>query len=250
MNVVDELTHLNSSFGVSEFHLEDLNPTIQDSRMREIALEILERKLIITWKIVAGTKIESIKSVETLRLMGESGLNYLSMSPESGSRKLLREIGKPFDVSHAINMTKASYRLGIMTQACFVLGYPSESFIDRCKSLALSIKLTLSGLDELVVFIMSPVPGSDVYKSYLGQFDSLSSLSFSPRWRRDFNSLLAWRILIYTVFLSLKFVRNPIRMINQLKNLLTGKYQTKMEMTPVRGFRYFWINWKLPKVEN
>ena len=249
MNVVDELAHLNSSFGVSEFHLEDLNPTIQDSRMREIALEILERKLIITWKIVAGTKIESIKSVETLRLMGESGLNYLSMSPESGSRKLLKEIGKPFDVNHAINMTKASYRLGIRTQACFVLGYPSESFTDRCKSLALSIKLTLSGLDELVVFIMSPVPGSDVYKSYLGQFDSLSSLSFSPRWRRDFNSLLAWRILIYTVFLSLKFVRNPIRMINQLKNLLTGKYQTKMEMTPVRGFRYFWINWKLPKVE-
>jgi radical SAM superfamily enzyme YgiQ (UPF0313 family) len=241
INVVDEISYLNSQFGVNEFHLEDLNPTIQDSRMREIANEILKRELRITWKIVAGTKIESIKSVDTLRIMRDSGLNYLSMSPESGSKKLLKEIGKPFDVAHAITMTKASYGLGIKTQACFVLGYPSESFIDRLKSLTLSIRLTLSGLDELVVFIMSPVPGSEVYRSYLGQFQSLSSLSFSPRWRKDFSSLLLWRLLIYISFLSLKFVRNPIRMFFQLRNLITGRYQTKMEMTPVRGIKYIRI---------
>lgn len=249
MNVVDEMSYFNSQFGVTEFHLEDLNPTIQDSRMREIAVEILERNLKVTWKIVAGTKIESIKSVDTLRLMRNSGLNYLSMSPESGSKELLKKIGKPFDVAHAMTMTKASYKLGIRTQACFVLGYPSENFVDRLKSLVLSIKLTLSGLDEVVVFIMSPVPGSEVYSSYLGQFHSLSSLSFSPRWRRDFNSLLAWRILIYTCFLFLKFIRNPIRMVNQLKSLFNGRYQTKMEMTPVRGFTYLWVSMKLFKQE-
>ncbi len=241
LNVVDEISYFNSQFGVSEFHLEDLNPTIQDSRMREIANEILRRELRITWKIVAGTKIESIKSVDTLRIMRDSGLNYLSMSPESGSKKLLKEIGKPFNVAHAITMTKASYHLGIKTQACFVLGYPSESFTDRLKSLALAIRLTFSGLDELVVFIMAPVPGSEVYRSYLGQFQSLSSLSFSPRWRKDFSSLLLWRLLIYISFLSLKFVRNPIRMFFQLKNLITGRFQTKMEMTPVRGLKYIRI---------
>lgn len=250
INVVDEIAYLNSRFGVNEFHVEDLNPTIQDMRMREIALEILARELAITWKIVAGTKIESIKSIDTLRLMRDSGLNYLSMSPESGSKKLLKEIGKPFDVAHAITMTKASYSLGVKTQACFVLGYPSESFVDRLKSLILSMRLTLSGLDELVVFIMSPVPGSEVYRSYLGQFQSLSSLSFSPRWRRDFNSLLVWRILIYIVFLLLKFLRNPFRMFRQIRNLFTGKYETKMEMTPVRGFRYLQLNWKLSKNNN
>ena len=70
---------------------------------------------------------------------------------------------------------------------------------------------------------------------------SSTSLSFSPRWRKDFSSLLLWRLLVYISFLSLKFVRNPIRMIFQLRNLATGRYQTKIEMTPVRGMKYIRI---------
>ena len=247
-NVVDEIAYMFEEFGVSEFHLEDLNPTIQDSRMQQIALEIISRDLEISWKIVAGTKIESIKSRETLRLMKESGLSYLSMSPESGSKRVLREIGKPFDVKHAKLMIRESYRLGIKTQACFVLGYPTEKSIDRVKSLLLAIELTAAGVDEIVVFIMSPVPGSAVYDSYKGQFDSLSSLSFSPRWRIDFTTLLIWRLFMYFLFLSAKFVKNPNRMLRQIKNLISGKFQTKMEMTPVRGFTYLRIARRLAKL--
>jgi anaerobic magnesium-protoporphyrin IX monomethyl ester cyclase len=238
INVVNEIEELTNKFGVKEFHLEDLNPTIQDSRMQDIAKELIKRDLKVNWKIVAGTKIESIKSIDTLQLMRESGLSYLSMSPESGSKKVLKEIGKPFDVSHALEMTRKCYELKIRTQACFVLGYPTERTLDRLQSLILATRLTISGVDEIVVFIMSPVPGSEVYKSYLGQFDSLASLSFSPRWRLDFYTLLAWRVTFYLLFMSLKFVRNPIRMIAQLQNLWTGRFQTKMEMTPVRGLKY------------
>lgn len=246
-NVVDEIEYLLTEFGVTEFHLEDLNPTIQDSRMQQIALEIISRDLEIKWKIVAGTKIESIKSLETLRLMKKSGLNYLSMSPESGSEKVLKEIGKPFDVNHAVRMIKESYRLGIKTQTCFVLGYPTEKSIDRLKSLILVMKLTIVGVDEIVVFIMTPVPGSAVYESFKGQFNSLSSLSFSPRWRLDFSSLLAWRMVMYFTFLTIKFFRNPIRMLRQIKNLITGSFQTKMEMTPIRGLKYLMIARKLQR---
>ena len=170
------------------------------------------------------------------------------MSPESGSKRVLREIGKPFDVKHAKLMIRESYRLGIKTQACFVLGYPTEKSIDRVKSLLLAIELTAAGVDEIVVFIMSPVPGSAVYDSYKGQFDSLSSLSFSPRWRIDFTTLLIWRLFMYFLFLSAKFVKNPNRMLRQIKNLISGKFQTKMEMTPVRGFTYLRIARRLAKL--
>jgi biotin synthase-like enzyme len=248
-NIVDEIEAMTEQFGVEEFHLEDLNPTILDSRMQEIAQEILKRELKINWKIVAGTKIESIKSVETLSLMARAGLTYLSMSPESGSKRVLREIGKPFDVNHALKMIKACNHLGIKTQSCFVIGYPTEKFIDRLRSLALVLKLTLVGIDEVVVFIMSPVPGSAVYSEYQGHFSSLSSLSFTPRWRVDFNTLLIWRILMYSTFLFFKLFRSPIKVVRQIRNLFTGNYQTKMEMTPIRGLKYLNLvrkfqNWK------
>ena len=248
-NVVDEIQYLRDKFGVHEFHLEDLNPTIQDSRMRDLSLEIISRGLEINWKIVAGTKIESIKSIETLRLMRKAGLSYLSMSPESGSERVLKDIGKPFDVHHAEKMIRESYRLEIKTQACFVLGYPTEKSIDRLKSLFLVFRLSIAGVDEIVVFMMSPVPGSDVYKGFTGQFDSLSSLSFSPRWRSDFYSLLVWRIVMYLVFLVTKFFRNPMRMLRQVRNLVTGEFQTKMEMTPVRGLKYLRIYMRLRKIK-
>ena len=247
INVVDEIEKFAEEFGVKEFHLEDLNPTIQDNRMQQIATEIIARGLDVNWKIVAGTKIESIKSLETLRLMKRSGLSYLSMSPESGSKRVLRDIGKPFDVQHALTMIRESYRIGIKTQTCFVLGYPTEKFSDRVKSFFLVMRLTIAGADEIVVFIMTPVPGSDVYRSFAGQFDSLSSLSFSPRWRIDFKPLLIWRLLYYSTFLILKFVRNPLKMICQLFNMKSGRFETKMEMTPVRGFKYLLLSKGLSK---
>jgi anaerobic magnesium-protoporphyrin IX monomethyl ester cyclase len=247
INVVDEIEQFIEEFDVKEFHLEDLNPTIQDIRMQQIAKEIVTRGLDINWKIVAGTKIESIKSLETLRLMRRSGLSYLSMSPESGSKRVLKDIGKPFDVKHALMMIRESNRIGVKTQTCFVLGYPTEKFSDRVKSLLLVMRLTVAGADEIVVFIMTPVPGSDVYKSFAGQFDSLSSLSFSPRWRMDFNFLLIWRLLYYAVFLILKFARNPSKMISQIFNMKSGRFETKMEMTPVRGIKYFLLSKALSK---
>jgi radical SAM superfamily enzyme YgiQ (UPF0313 family) len=244
-NVVDEMEYMFRKFGVQEFHLEDLNPTIQDVRMREISEEILRRHLILKWKIVAGTKVESIKSVDTLRLMKKSGLNYLSMSPESGSRKVQREIGKPFDTYHAIKILQACRSLDISTQACFVLGFPGEMFQDRIKSLLLAIRLTLHGLDEVVVFIMAPVPGSNFFFDYRGEYDSLSDLGFSPRWRKDFFRLLIWRLIIYFFFLILKSIRNPVKMIRQLFNVISGNYRTKMEMVPIRGIKYLWMTLRL-----
>lgn len=244
-SVVDEIEYLSGSYAVKEFHLEDLNPTIQDSRMREIAEEILNRNLKVKWKIVAGTKVESIKSVETLKIMHKSGLSYLSISPESGSKKILREIGKPFDVNHALRMIKESYRIGVKTQACFVLGYPGESNLDRLKSFVLAIRLTAAGIDEIVVFIITPVPGSSIFDVFKGQYQNLSSLNFSPRWRIDFGTLFLWRIVIYFFFLLVKFWKNPIRMFKQIRNLINGNYQTKMEMTPIRGLKYKSISRKV-----
>jgi hypothetical protein len=88
---------------------------------------------------------------------------------------------------------------------------------------------------------MTPMPGSSVFKSYTGQYKTLSSLNFSPRWRKDYKYLLVWRISIYIVFFITKFIKNPARMLRQVINMLKGNYKTKMEMVPVRGVKYLKI---------
>jgi anaerobic magnesium-protoporphyrin IX monomethyl ester cyclase len=236
-NVEAEIRYWRELYDVCEFHVEDLNPTISDARMRELS-ELLIKAQPVIWKIVAGTKVESIKSAETLSAMASSGLRYLSMSPESGSPDLLKKIGKPFDVGHAMTIIRCAREHGVFTQACFVLGFPGESDRDRFKTLALILKMTWGGIDEIAVFIITPVPGSAIYAEYDGQFSSLSQLHFSPSWRRDFKILVFWRVLAYSLFLVTKFFRHPILMLHQARNLLRGSYQTKMEMVPRRGLKY------------
>src|SRR3989344_6309115 len=100
-NVVDEMEHWIKTFGVSEFHIEDLNPTIRKERMVEISNEILKRNLKVSFKFGAGTKIETLDE-QTIDWLAKAGLTYLSCSPESGSPKVLKAMDKPFNHQRAL----------------------------------------------------------------------------------------------------------------------------------------------------
>ena len=40
--------------------------------------------------------------------------------------KIMKKIGKPFDINHAYKIVKSMNKNKIFSQACFVLGYPGE----------------------------------------------------------------------------------------------------------------------------
>ena len=187
-NVVDEMEYWQRNLGVSEFHIEDVNPAISDARIREICSEINKRRLKLIWKLVSGTKVESLKDEGTLELMASSGCNYISISPETGSEKILKLMHKPFDLAHALSLVKSMHRLKIFSQACFVLGFPGETKADIKLTEKLIKKLTAVGIDEIAVFIITPVPGSGLFKEFKGNFH-FSELNFSPTWREDYQFL-------------------------------------------------------------
>ena len=126
-NIVDEIEYFKNKYSIDEFHIEDLNPTINDNRTREICYEILKRNIVVKWKICAGTKIETIKNEDTIDLMFKAGCKYISISPESGSEEIMKNIGKPFYLTHANRIIKRMNDKNIFSQACFVLGYLNEN---------------------------------------------------------------------------------------------------------------------------
>ena len=237
-SVTDEIAWLVDNFGVREFHLEDVNPTISDTRIRDLCQRIISDGLQVTWKIVAGTKLESMKSMSTVRLMHDAGCRYVSISPESGSTELLRKIGKPFDVDYALEFVRFCSRIGIRTQTCFVLGFPEETAADRRLSLRLVRSLTWAGVDEIAVFVIAPVPGSAIYDEFAGDAPALSALSFSPSWRTDFRQLSRVRLWMYANFLAIKAVRHPVTVAHQAGNYVRRRFETKMEMVPFRARQY------------
>ncbi len=242
-NVVREMKEFSGLFNVREFHLVDLNPTVSEERVIQICHEIKEARLDIVWKLVSGTKAETIKNMETLDIMKDSGCNYISISPETGSDRLLKIMNKSFDQKHGIKLIKAMKRLKISSQACFVLGFPGEQINDLKETYKMLKDIVRAGIDEIVFFIITPVPGSAIFKEF-NEFHSLNELTFSPTWRKDFNYLNRHRIFLYSYFLFLKLFYQPLSFLINGINIIRRRFKTKMEMTFFRMFKFKLILFK------
>ena len=235
-NIVDEIQYWKEKFNVTEFHFEDLNPTVNDKRTKQLCNLLIQKNLKITWKIVAGTKVESIKNDETVELLSKSGCKYISISPESGSSEVMKEIQKPFNYNHALKTVKKMNKEKIFCQACFVIGYPGEEKNDLAKTKKMIFDLTRRGIDEIAVFIITPIPGSKIYKKFKG-FENLSELTFTPNWRKDYKKLKLERLKMYSIFLFSKTLFHPLKILNQIFNFFRKKFDTKMEMVPYKVLR-------------
>jgi anaerobic magnesium-protoporphyrin IX monomethyl ester cyclase len=236
-NVVDEMEFWQRKLGIVEFHIEDLNPTIRKERMVDISKEILARKLQVTFKFGAGTKIETVDD-ETIDWMARAGLRYLSCSPESGSPKILKAMDKPFDHVRALQLIERLNKNHVTTQACFVLGFLDETEEDRKLTAQYVKKLVKAGIDEIALFIMTPIPGTYTFDKVKG-YDNYSQLTFSPKWRTEYKMLNSFRFRLYARFLFWKALYHPLKLFKQPLNFITHSFNTKMEMT---AFRWLKLN--------
>jgi radical SAM superfamily enzyme YgiQ (UPF0313 family) len=234
VNVVDEIQAHQRRFGVREFHIEDVDPTVSDKRTRAICEEIIRRRLDVIWKLAAGTKVETLRDAGTIKLMAQAGCRYISISPESGSPRVLKLINKPFDIDHAVNLIEEMNKVGIRSQACFVLGFPGEERNDLQMTWDLVHRLTKVGVDEIAQFIITPVPGSAIHSQFSGYSD-YSELNFSPKWRSDYAELNRFRVALYRSFLRWKLCYHPDKLLRQPINFMLRRFETKMEMTPYRA---------------
>jgi radical SAM superfamily enzyme YgiQ (UPF0313 family) len=130
---------------------------------------------------------------------------------------------------------------GIYTQACFVLGYPGETDIDLNETAGLVRTLAKKGVDEVALFIITPMPGSKIYEQFLEKFQKLNQLTFTPKWRDDYRKISRYRKKIYIQYIIIKLLYHPVRMMGYGWALLTGRFRTKVEMTVFRKLKVTWF---------
>jgi len=227
LNVVDEMEHWQRTLGVSEFHIEDVNPTVRNQRMIDISEEIVRRNLNVRWKFASGTKIETME-LATIPVLAKAGCTYISFSPETGSPALLEKMNKPFKHDLALAMVKEMHAVGIKSQACFVLGFPGETEQDVALTRQYIKDLTVAGLDEIAQFIITPIPGSDIFDQFSG-YENYSQLTFSPAWRSDYRKLHRRRTIQYLRFFAAKLIYHPGKIARNGWGILTGRFETKLE---------------------
>lgn len=236
--VVDEMDYYNDRYGVSDFHIQDENFSLSRERTREFALELLRRRRHYTYCFPSGIKVETVGR-EELELLRRSGCRYFALSPESASPEVLRAMNKPVDLEHVERVVAWCSELGIRVNCNFVLGFPGEGLEDRRMTYRFIRRLARRGLDEIVAFMLTPLPETGV-ADLMPEGLAWEDINFSPTWRDNYRLITRARMWIYLQFAVLKLLHHPGKVLDNLASVILRRFRLKGDMTVYRFLADFW----------
>lgn len=235
--VLEELRHYLNNYGIRDFHIQDENFAIDRSRVEKICRGLMEWDEKITFCFPSGLKMETLDR-ELLDMLIGAGCRYFSLSPETGSTKVLELMSKKADIAKVPQLIDIAFRSGTSTCTFFVTGYPGETASDRKLTRKYINSLARIGVDEVIMPILTPFPATEAMdEPSLQGFREYDQLCFSPVWRSDYSELNRFRLRVYTEFYLNRLFFHPLKVLRQVWHVITGKAATKTEMTARRLLR-------------
>lgn len=156
-NVISELKILCSRFACRHFDFVD--QCISPKRMEELSLAIERERLRISWMGLA--RCEEGFSKKLLKNAFNSGCRLISWGFESGSQKVLNEMGKGILINNVTKVLESSHSAGIWNHVFVILGFPGETKRDR--DMTLEFLLNNEYIDSLNHALFVLEKGSYVY---------------------------------------------------------------------------------------
>lgn len=140
--IVDRIEELSLKTGQNGFHFVD--EAAPPALMREVALEILRRKLAVTWW--TNIRFEKSFTADLCLLLKASGCIAVSGGLEVASDRLLKLIEKGVTVEQVARVTRNFTAAGIMVHAYLMYGYPTQTVQETVDSLEMVRQLFEAGI--------------------------------------------------------------------------------------------------------
>jgi len=152
--VVTLLRHLKALYDFKEVAFVDDTFMINKKRLHEIF-----ERLEFSFKWTCMSRVNVVDD-ETIRFSKKHGLWRVAFGLESGDDGVLKAIKKGITTAHMRNALSICNKAGVKTTGFFMVGHPTETLctIEKTKKLALELPL-----DDIVVTINTPIPGSPQY---------------------------------------------------------------------------------------
>lgn len=138
----DRMEEMMTKTGQNGFHFVD--EAAPPALMRALALEILRRKLSVTWW--TNIRFEKSFSADLCRLLKASGCIAVSGGLEVASDRLLQLIDKGVTVEQVAKVTRNFTESGIMVHAYLMYGYPTQTVQETIDSLEMVRQLFEAGV--------------------------------------------------------------------------------------------------------
>lgn len=140
--LVDRMENLIAATGETGFHFVD--EAAPPALMREVALEILRRNLVVTWW--TNIRFEKSFSRDLCFLLKISGCVAVSGGLEVASDRLLKLIDKGVSVEQVAKVTRNFTEAGIMVHSYLMYGFPTQTVQETVDSLEMVRQLFEMGI--------------------------------------------------------------------------------------------------------
>lgn len=176
--LVDRMETLIEQTGETGFHFVD--EAAPPALMREVALEILRRKLVVTWW--TNIRFEKSFTSDLCLLLQLSGCIAVSGGLEVASDRLLHLIQKGVTVEQVAKVTRNFTESGILVHAYLMYGYPTQTIQETVDSLEMvrqmfAIGILQSGFwHQFAMTAHSPV---GMYPEEFGVIPEIPEISFA-----------------------------------------------------------------------
>ena len=230
-DVVDEIEYYIKKYQINSVDFYDLTAIVKKEWVMDFTNELKRRNLDITWQLPSGTRSEALDE-EVISRLADTGIKFLVYAPESGSKRILKEIKKKVNLKKLTQSVSFAKKNKIITKLNFIIGFPNEKRLDILKTLLFIWKLALLKVNDCNLSIFSPYPGSEIYdelrkssvipeindayfESLITQFDFTASKSYC----RDIGTieLSSYRIIGMSIFYGLSYLRCPGRLLRLIK---------------------------------
>jgi len=240
--VVDEIEYNMKTFGANDFQFQDLTAIIRKDWIIAFCKEIMRRKLKITWQLPVGTRSEAIDA-EVAQYLVASGCFHITYAPESGSERILKHIKKRVSLEQMEKSIRASLKAGMSVCLFNIIGYPQEEMVDIRKTFKWLRRMARIGVHEIAVSTFVPLPGTELffeadkirpiklddeyYHWMTGSTSLLSVRSWNPQ--ISDRKLLMLKLWLIAQFYLISYFFHPHRLIRLIRNLISGKQETKVD---------------------
>jgi len=156
-SVVDEIEMLQRMYGTRGIYFREGTFTGKPSRVVDLCLEILRRKVHVYWECVS--RVDALTK-ETVSLMRRAGCRAIWCGVESGNQQTLDRLNKGTTLAQAQQAYQWMRAAGIRGGASFMIGIPGETRANIMETLRFARRLRV---DSASFQAYVALPGSELY---------------------------------------------------------------------------------------
>lgn len=140
--ICDRMEEQINTTGETGFHFVD--EAAPPALMKEVALEILRRRLVVTWW--ANIRFESSFTLDVCKILSSSGCIAVSGGLEVASNRLLELMEKGVSVEQVAQVCHHFTECGILVHAYLMYGFPTQTTQETIDSLEVVRQLFHAGV--------------------------------------------------------------------------------------------------------